>query len=342
MVKSALAGVLGWALAHYVIGSPQPTYAPFVALLVVQFTVYRSLLHAGQYVAALVAGVLAAGAANPLLGENLAGFAAMLVVGLLVGRWRHLGVMGGQAPVAGVFAYQALMGGTDGRMLWHIVSMVLLGAAVGLAVNLLLLPPMRYATADRGIEQLSTAVSRLLDDMAAGLRDGENADSGDWLHRARSLDSSVSKARTAVEHGAESVSYNPRRLFCRNLPATFFGYRTMVESLARVVEQVRSMAVVLDARLAEDPAGDRVFLEGYADVLSSAADGVRYTGGAGRESHEELHRVVDRCTERCHDLELHAGNGAWPSLGALLTDACRLAEELRRAHRSGAVRPDTP
>ncbi|MGH3323455.1 MAG: FUSC family protein, partial [Streptomyces sp.] len=187
LMKSALAGVASWTVAQYFVTSPQPVYAPLVALLVVQSTVYRSLLHSVQYVAAVIAGVLAAGAASPLIGENVGAFAVMLVTALLVGRWRRLGTMGLQVPIVGIFAYNALLGAPATGMLWSIVSMVLLGAGVGLLVNLLLLPPMRYSTADRGVQELSTAVFVLLRDMAAGLREPipEQDSAEDWLRRAR-------------------------------------------------------------------------------------------------------------------------------------------------------------
>ncbi|RCG19750.1 hypothetical protein DTL70_23835 [Streptomyces diacarni] len=80
LAKSGAAGVLAWALGAYVIASPQPTYAPFTALLVVQSTAYRSLMQSLRYVVAVVLGVLAAGLVGPLIGENTLAFAAMLSV----------------------------------------------------------------------------------------------------------------------------------------------------------------------------------------------------------------------------------------------------------------------
>lgn len=345
LMKSALAGVASWTVAQYFVTSPQPVYAPLVALLVVQSTVYRSLLHSVQYVAAVIAGVLAAGAASPLIGENVGAFAVMLVTALLVGRWRRLGTMGLQVPIVGIFAYNALLGAPATGMLWSIVSMVLLGAGVGLLVNLLLLPPMRYSTADRGVQELSTAVFVLLRDMAAGLREPipEQDSAEDWLRRARRLDTTAGKARTAVEHGAESISYNPVRLFRRQLPVTFSGYRTMVESLARSGEQVRSIAFGL-RNLLDDEAErttDAEFLGPYAEVLDLVADSVQYVGSTEQEGQESLQRSVRFCGRRCEELQEEAMKSqVWPSLAALLIDAHRLVEELGRAHARGAVRAD--
>ena len=346
LFKSAVSGVAAWTVAQYVIVSPQPTYAPFVALLVVQSTVYRSLLHSVQYVGAVLLGVLAAGAASPLLGDNVGAFAVMLVAAVLVGHWRRLGIMGVQAPVAGIFAYSALMGDPETPMLWSIVSMVLLGAGVGLAVNLVLLPPMRCSTADRGVQELSTAVAALLQDMAEGLRAGipDSGTVGDWRSRSRGLDSTVGKARSAIGHGAESISYNPRRMFRKHRPvAGFDGYRMMVETLARAAEQLRSIAFGL-RKLLDDETGhtaDGTFFRPYGEILALVADGVRYLGATAPDSEQHIRETAAACDERCERLAADAREkNAWPALGGLLTDASRLVEELSEAHARGAVRAD--
>lgn len=344
-VKSALAGVASWVLAHVVVASPQATYAPFVALLVVQSTVYRSLLHSVQYVGAVLVGVLAAGAANPLLGDNVVAFGVMLVVGLLIGRWRRLGTMGIQAPIAGIFAYDALLGSARVPMLWSIVSMVLLGAGIGLAANLLLLPPMRYASANEGVEELSTAVAALLRDMAGALREGtpDPRTAEDWQSRARKLDTTISKARGAIEDGSESVIYNPRRLFHKHRAPGFSGYRTMVQTLTRASEQLRGIASGL-RHLLEDEAGhttDERFFLPYAEILALVADGTQYLGSTAQDTEENLRQTADACYARCKQLEEMAKEeNAWPALGGLLTDAARLVEELDNAHARGAVRAD--
>ncbi|GAB2772337.1 FUSC family protein [Streptomyces daliensis] len=341
LAKSALAGVVSWTLAEYVVASPQPTYAPFTALLVVQSTVYRTLVQSGQYVGAVLLGVLAAGAVGPLLGDNVAAFAVMLVIGLLIGRWHKLGVQGIQVPVAGVFAYNAFSG-TELTMLWPIVSMVLLGAATGLVVNLVLLPPMHYGTAAEGVRELSTSVCSVLTDMASGLREGppEKDTAAEWARRARELDGTVRKARYAVEHGAESISYNPRRLLSRSAPTTFSGYRTMVDSLARAAEQVRSISFGLQRSLEEERPPDDGFLRAYGEFLDLVAETAQRLGDP-EAGDEDLRRRVENGREHYDELVRRTGeNDAWPTLGALLIDAHRLLQEFAHAHGEGAVRPE--
>jgi len=345
LAKGALAAVVSWALAYYVFTSPQPTYAPLVALMVVQSNVYRSVLHAVQYVGAVLVGILAAGAVNPLLGDNVAAFAIVLVTGLLVGRWKRLGTMGIEVPVLSIFAYDVLLGPTRVPMLGAIVSMVLLGAAVGLATNFLLLPPMRYASANEAVQELSTAVAVLLRDMAPVLREGTPGarTAEDWQRRARQLDITVSKARDAVKEGSESISYNPRRIFRKHRSAGFSGYRTMVQALARASEQTRSIATGI-RNLLEDESGhttDEMFFRPYAEILALVAEGIDCLGSAAGKEERGLRQIADACYARCEDLQAEAKEAdAWPALGALLTDAVRLVEELANAHARGALRAD--
>ncbi|WP_461016983.1 FUSC family protein [Streptomyces daliensis] len=346
LFKSAVAGVLAWALAQYAFASPQPTYAPFTALLVVQSTAYRSLLQSVRYVIAVVLGVLAAGAVGPTLGENAAAFAVMLGLTLAVGRWNRLGSQGIQVSVAGVFAYNALSG-THEQMLWQIILMALLGAGVGIAVTLLLLPPLRYRAATQGVHEISHTVATLLNDIARGLGEGlpERDVVADWLHRARRLDASVDSARYAVESGAESVVYNPRRLLPRNtLPTSFAGYRTFVEALARASEQIRSICYGL-LRIIDDESGPTPgddFLCPYADLLGTLSRAVGQIGA--HEDGQHRRNPFDQALEdgRARHRELTAaaeGTAAWASHGVLLTDADRLIEEFAHAHSQGAVQP---
>ncbi|NLU67832.1 FUSC family protein [Streptomyces sp. HNM0574] len=367
LAKSALAGVVSWAVADGVFASPQATYAPFTALLVVQSTVYRTLLQSAQYLAAVLLGVLAAALTGSFLQPALVAFAVMLVVGLLGGRWNRLGAQGAQVPVIGIFAFNSLSGGATGA-LTDIVGMVVLGAAVGVLSNLLLLPPMRYRDAEQGVRELASALHTLLCDMSEGLREGvpssDTAD--DWVRRTAAMDGTARKARQAVEHGAESVSYNPRRLLSRRHPTTFEGCRTAVECLERASEQVRSIARGVQHasdggerepgggadRRPETP-GSR-FLRSYARLLEvtaamardlgRTADGKEDRDGRDEESGDGEYAALERHREegrrRYGELaEEIEERPEWPAGGALLIDAERLMQEFDRVQHQGSPPP---
>ncbi|WP_016906290.1 FUSC family protein [Streptomyces xiaopingdaonensis] len=362
LVKSAIAGIVAWALAQYVVGSPQPTYAPFTALLVVQSSAYRTIWQSVQYVGALLLGVFAAGAAQPLLGPNLLTFSLMLLVALVIGRWRRLGTQGVQVSVAAVFAYNALLQ-SGSASVWQIAGTTLLGAGVGLLVSLLILPPLRYNTAAAGVRQLSTAFDSLLSDVAGGLRDGvpERRRVGDWLDRARELDRTVAGARSAVESGAESVLYNPRRFLRGSVPKRFSGYRSLVEALARGGEHLRSISYALLRIMDDDEARlpSEEFLSRYADFLDALAgapqalceqqqsregDGSSHDGEQAEQAEDTYEDALTRARELLAELHRSTPDSsedpsAWPTYGVLLTDADRLVDEFSRARQEGAVHP---
>src|SRR5690349_19092415 len=68
-VKAAIAAVGAWALAKYVVGQPDPYFAPLAALLGVYPTVARSLREGVQYVAGFLLG---AALAIPVVAEHQA------------------------------------------------------------------------------------------------------------------------------------------------------------------------------------------------------------------------------------------------------------------------------
>lgn len=350
VVKSSIAAVVSWALANQ-LGMSSATFAPFSALLVVQSTVYRSVLNSLRFVAAVLAGVIVAGAVGPLLGQHLGSFALLMLIGLLIGQWNRLGSQGAQVPVAAIFAYSSMSTGQL-SMLGDIVLAVLLGAGLGVITNMVLAPPMRYRDAAQGVLEMSQSIREVLTDVAAGLRDGvpSTEDAEDWLRRSRNLDETVSRARSSIEHGAESVQFNPRRLLMsRSATTSFAGYRTAADALSRAAEQVRSVTYELtftarDERRGVDQYAD--FLNSYADLLDRAVeatddlghpDNEDGTGYSGLDEHVEQGREIFRqLAAQVEDKEFDSPD-QWPAYGALITNAQRLLDEFDHAQRCGAV-----
>ncbi|WP_329042191.1 aromatic acid exporter family protein [Streptomyces sp. NBC_00178] len=73
--KSTFAATLSWAIAADVLDAHSPAFAPFSAVLIMQVTVYRSLVQSLRYVAAVVAGVMVQAALGLFAGPELLTFA---------------------------------------------------------------------------------------------------------------------------------------------------------------------------------------------------------------------------------------------------------------------------
>lgn len=346
ILKSVTAATLAWVIANNVLQAPSTTFAPFTALLMVQATISQSLDRSARYAGAMVFGVVLAGLLTPMLGAAVLTFGILMLVALVLGRWRKLGHQGPQVGVAALFAYSSFTqaGGAPANFLQlaSIAGLVLLGCGLGVITNLVLVPPMRYRSAEYGIRALAHSLCELLTDLSQGLRTGvpdkEQADA--WSHRAEQFPQVVSQARSTVEHAAETMRYNPRRLFARH-SSSFEGHRAILNALERATEQLRSAARGLTYAASTDhPAHQKHqdFLTAHADVLAAAAETARVLGelhSANDTQHfEELNNAIERArraattvAEQTEGQELDSP-GQWPLYGALQTDAHRIVEDL--------------
>lgn len=349
--KSALAATIAWYVADDVIGAEAPAFAPFSAVLVMQATVYRSGLHALRFVVAVCAGVAIQGALGFLVGPNVVAFAAVALVALAIGRWPRLTPQGTQVATAAFFAFSMFVTatGTPDRLtqLGMIIILVLVGCGIGLAVNLVAVPPLRYRSAEYGVRAVASSLHDLMDEIAETLRDVEqdgelDADRiSDWRWRVSRIWPLIDQARASVRTARESFYLNPRRLLTRRTRATTFaGHEEVIEALARVTDQIASLTRSLD-QATDDASGPArgAFLHQYADLLARLSylpeiladldddrivDQTERLDTAAREA-EHLSRGL--AEDAVHgDLPLSDPTRPY---GVLLVEATRLTEEFR-------------
>ena len=349
VLKSAFAATLAWFLAESVLQAPSSTFAPFSAVLMVHATVARSLDHATRFGLAMVVGVILAGAFTSLLGAGIFTFAVIVLFALLVGEWPKLGHQGVQVSVAAMFAYYSFIEAQSGLSSWfHLLSiagLVVMGCAIGVAVNLIFFPPLRYRGAEHIAHTLTQSVRDVLHDIGGGLREGppgsDQAES--WWNRAQGLPPMAQQARDRIDDATESMRFNPRRWFMRHQPA-FRGYGTTVNTLRRGSEQIESItrSLVDTAGYSDIEYFHSVVLVHYANVLDAAGSCADVLGGI--QDHEDLDRLaeLDECVERgeraCQQVADQAYHheltqpSPWPTYEALYADARRLMEEFKYAH----------
>lgn len=352
IVKSVVAATAAWVLANNLMGAPSATFAPFTALLMVQATISQSLDQSARYAGAMVFGVVLAGLLTPLLGGTTVTFAVLILVALVLGRWRKLGHQGPQVGVAALFAYSSFTqaGGSPSSYLQlaSIAGLVVLGCTLGVVTNLVIAPPMRYRSAQYGISALSHSLCDLLTDVAGGVSEGvPNQDDADaWLHRANQFPDEVAQARSAVEHAAETRRFNPRRLFLRH-SASFEGHRAIINALERGTEQLRSATRGITYASSADASQQDTheqFLATYGKVLSATAEAARVMGALHSADDTEHAKELDDATDRARRAYSELAEQTegqkldspdqWPVYSALQTDAHRLVEELVQANQN--------
>ncbi|WP_042836197.1 MULTISPECIES: FUSC family protein [unclassified Streptomyces] len=345
--KSALAAGLAWLTAHDVLDARSPAFAPFSAVLIMQVTVYRSVVQSLRYVGAVVAGVLVQAGLGFLAGPDLLTFVLVALIALTIGRWHVLGAQGPQVATAAFFAFATYTSSSGDsqrlRALGEIVLLVLIGCAIGTAVNVLVSPPLRYRSAEYGIHSLARTLHDLLAEMSPVLAEGvpDQDTTGGWRIRAARTGEMIAQARAGLVASKESLQLNPRRLprRYRGHPG-FQGYESVLGALERTLYQVAAVTRGLDRSRDEDEdEARRPFLRRYAAFLESAAavaevlttlDETTLLAQAKRLERltGEAEARRDEVVEETRRLSLPLADPSAP-YGILVTEATRLQEEFR-------------
>ncbi|MFJ6786700.1 aromatic acid exporter family protein [Streptomyces angustmyceticus] len=346
--KSTLAATVAWVISYDLLQAQSPAFAPFSAVLIMQVTVYQSLLQSLRYVGAVVTGVAVQAALGFLAGPDLLTFVLVALVALVIGRWPALGSQGSQVVTAAFFAFSTYISAASGldkvTQLGQIVLLVLIGCGVGVIVNVAVVPPMRYRSAEHGIRTLAHELCDLVGDMHPALREGEFDEerSKHWRSRAAQTEKLISQARSGLRTAEESLYYNPRRLLRRyqERHTSFEGYGAVLEALERASYQVASLTRSLDKwQEGEESSARRSFIGRYADFLAAVGDITQVLGTLDedrlQDQARELCGLADTAQERCREVtgeaeraELPLADPALP-YGVLVVESTRLMEEFQ-------------
>jgi hypothetical protein len=185
------------------------------------------------------------------------------------------------------------------RAAWQRITETLVGAAVGIAANLLL--PPKVATADAGqaidelAERLSGLLTRAADELSElGPRRVDVAPlANDWLDEARTITHDLPTVGATLLRAEQGRRLNVRAV---GRPDAGPGLRQGLEAVEHSSVAVRSMfRAVLDATSddswPDDDLGEEV-LEGLEQVLRELAAGVDAFGDLVRAEAQPQHRDV--------------------------------------------------
>jgi uncharacterized membrane protein YgaE (UPF0421/DUF939 family) len=349
LTKSTLATVISWQLAVHLLHSSTPFYAPMAALLVVDRTVVRSLLASAQRLAAVTVGMAVAELVEAVAGVHWWSMLPVMLLALLLGRWRRLGEHGIQVPAMVLLAL-VTAGGTSAGFTYMTLLETVAGGLVGVVTNVAVFPPLHVREPRQRVDALAAQVRQLLTDMADGLRQGWDAQQArDWYDRSSEIAQSVPEVIEHVSTGRESTRFNPRENV-RPMQINWVGYERAVETLRRAQWQAAGIARTLVDGAEEEahhPAPSSSFLPDYASVLESLGSAVGHFGRRQDEDRtaleEDLRRansMLERLRDEIRDSPL-ADPHAWPAYGALIIDAQRMVREFQAEQDQAAVPTDT-
>jgi len=249
-VKAAIAAVGAWALARYVAG--------------------------------FLLGVALAIPAGLLLGPEIAAIAIVVIGGVLISGWQRLGDQGTQVTFTALFVL--LLGGHQPlHYVTHRMVDVGIGVATGLAVNVVVFPPLQLRPAEHAIRQWGESIARALEDLSGAAADLD-ADTvvKSWPRHDRQLSEAARRARAATRNARESLRWNPRARATRGVPRPDGAVLDSLEELtARTRAVARSLPDIAAADRPGEEGADRTdqdqasFGENYAALLRSLADPVR-------------------------------------------------------------------
>ncbi|MGI5532605.1 FUSC family protein [Streptomyces syringium] len=342
-LKATLAAVLAWSVAAWLLRNTLALMAPWVALVLVRTTVYRSVAWAAQQTLAIALGTVVATAGAMALGRPVAAMLLVLPVMLLIGNWQHFGEQGIAGATSALFT---LAGGE-----WSVsiaadrVLAAFLGAGVGVAVNALLLPPVYLRSVHEAAGGVVRECCAVLEAVADGLQGPwQYGQAVRWQERARRLPGLLRGLRSAVEWAEESTRLNPehRRRAQRAAGSGPLGEETL-RTLEDVADHLQGLTRVLAEAAADSSAARCVRHTGitrpYADFLHGvgqalAAYGRTVTGEDTGEARRELERTLRQVEAAHEDLRARLagrpvlGPAAMELSGSLLAEARRLTRRL--------------
>ena len=343
-----LAAVLSFVVADALDTSTSPVLAPLTALLVVHLTMYETLANGRERIVSVVAGVLVALLFASITGLNWWSLGLVVALSLVLGRLLRLGPHLPEVPISAMLVLA--VGGAEPAALGRVVE-TLVGAVVGVLVNLLIAPPLYIQPASDAIDELAERMAGFCDDLAAALRAEWSRQTAErQLGTARELGQDVARADRHLGRTEESARLNPRGRQARDAQPRL---RSTLTALEHVQVGLRSLSRVLldrtffvpedEADLAHPPE-TRAAL---ADVLTLVATALRRTASPPSTSADvpsdaeveatlqELRTGRDRLAARLV-VDPAVDPAAWAQHGALLDAVDRL-----RVEAGAALRPAT-
>ncbi|MCI3243286.1 FUSC family protein [Streptomyces spinosisporus] len=346
-LKAAFAAWLSWAVVGWWLHAPMAFVAPWVAILLVESTVYQSVAHALQQLAAIAAGTVMATVLVLLMHNRIGAMGLVLPVVVLLSSWWRLGRQGIYTATGALFVL------TDTHFGWAAsaarIGEAAFGATVGIAVNALIRPPVYLRNARASLQEAARKTAELLEKPAGRLVDGQwdEDEAKAWHQQALHIQRLVEECRSAVGWSRESLWGNVRR---RNLaPSSPAGDD---EDALVVLEYAAVHTTELTRTLVEAAAEDRQshwaglpLIHGYADFLAQAAQVMRLSGqsGEGRDHDESLRqaaREMRSTVDGLHRQMLDSVPGEpeeASAYGALILQAQRLAWHLDASAREDSA-----
>ena len=322
VLKASVATIAAWLITSWVMPGPLPIFAAIAALLVVQPSVNQSFGKAIERSIGVILGVIVATALSLAFGEHAWVVLVAIVAAMLIAWGLKMTPGTSNQVVISAILVLALGAASPEYSLQRIVE-TLIGAVIGVVVNVLIVPPVAVAPARRDLGLLGGELAASLDRLAAALESPQSpAQLQGLLLEARLMRPMRDAADASIADGEESLTLSPRRSAHRTELAEM---RALLDRLSPIVTQVIGMTRALfdhyDPALAAEPT-----VQAIAEQLGRASHDVRLAVHLADVEPEPLTSAIPALTA---PLEVHPPTSAhWILVGSLMEDLRRIREEL--------------
>ncbi len=215
-VKAAIAVAIAWSVAPFLPGvaDDYPYYAPLGALVSMYPTLMSSVKNSLQTLGGLAVGILLAAAVLIFSEPNVLTLSLAVGAGAVIAATGWFGANREYIPVTALFVL--IIGGpnADGYSIGYLEQMSL-GIVIGLAVNLVVLPPLAFDAVGVQLARFRTTLADHLDEISVALKETWPPEQEDWATRNLALVELGRQVRFALLHADDSRKGNPRARFNR-------------------------------------------------------------------------------------------------------------------------------
>ncbi|UOR03263.1 FUSC family protein [Leucobacter allii] len=267
LAKGAAAAILTWFVCLAIFPSQLPIFGAIAALIVMQENVDQSLTRGLERVLGVLVGVSVALGAGALFGPQSWLFIAAIVVAMGVG-WllRMTPSAANQTAISALL--MIALGGLELHYGAERLVETAIGAAIGVAVNALVVAPVRTSSVHLAIVELTEHAAAVLRRLAETLEEPRaNAWLAEMLAQARGLQEERSRVHALLRQARESLRFNPRsRRYREGLAEDDEQFQRLQRIVTQVVGMARALADNYAPDLVDDPA-----VAGMAEEMRRAA-----------------------------------------------------------------------
>ena len=328
VIKTAVAASLAWFLCLLILPGDLPIFGTIAAILVVQPSINQSFSKALERTVGVIAGVIIASVGLAFFEVTSWLILGSILVALLVGwAFRLSQSTTAQIPISALLVL-TIGAQTSGYAVERILETVL-GAAIAVVVNVIVVPPVRLGPAQDAIARLGAEVANSLDDLGRLIaRPSTVEERTSALVSARLLRPMQTRAAAAVTSAEESLRFNPRRSAHRT---SLERDSELLDTLQVLVLRVPGMIRALDDRY-DETIHTEPTAAGLAAEVSRAAHDLRLvlrSVDAGSGDREPTTAEIPALTQPFRVLAPSAAH--WILIGSLLEDLRRVREVIVEA-----------